>query len=208
MSTITVKFINSSDESDFVSVAVDAINANGAATTVRDVFAYDEVRHFLPDLEASDLEAYNGGDITSESILECILDRPCRDGDEYTVDCPIFRDEDEEDLDDDDPEENEVEGEVAVNQIPSGTAGTVEVITNGGFVRTTIQIHHKEPSVDEVVFNDAVIQRSGLTRTQLSSSDVSVNNVPVGADAFSHYKLSVGDEIRVSLRVSKSGGIR
>jgi hypothetical protein len=199
--TMQIKLVSSIDNA-FVTVNANETNEQGNPTTVGDVLSYDAVSNAFPDLDLDDMELLYNGEEVPEGLLSIILKQPAKDGDEYEVNAICVVDQDDDD--DDEDGSDMTEGEAA----PQGEQGRCTVISNGGFVRTPINIVSGVTTPREVIFNDIIEQATGMTSTQLSNCDVSQNDENRGPDSLDHAKVSDGDVIRISLRVSKEGGQR
>lgn len=191
-----IKVFSSIDHA-FVTVMADA-TTEGRPTTVRDVLQYDAVKEAFPDLDLEDNTLVYNGEEIPEGLKHIILSQPAKEGDEYAVDavCVVEQEDDDDDDDDDDND-----GAPA-----AGAPGRCTVITNGGFVRTTVSITSGVTTLREVVFSEDISHASGYSTTQLSNCDISQNDENRGPDSLDYAKVTDGDVIRVSLRVSKEGG--
>lgn len=190
METFEITLINTTDESE-TTISVEALNGQGQPTTVADIFDYDEVTDEFPGIEANDICAYNGENITSDVFKSAILGTKVKEGDKISVEYVAPAEENDED-----PQQEETR------------AGSVRVFTNGGFNETDIDIVHKQTLLSEVLFNQTVMHKAGFSQDEMKKSEVSVNGQDVPNDAFDYYKLSDGDVVRVALRVAKGGGLR
>lgn len=191
-----IKLVSTLDDS-FVTVNADELNAQGNPTTVGDVLGYSSVQEAFPDMDEDTELTYNGQEVP-DGLKEIILKQPAKDGDVYEVEAVCVVDQDDDD-DAGDPAEGTTQPEL-------GAQGRCTVISNGGFVRTTVDIVSGRTSLRDVIFSDAIIRATGMSTTQLSNCDVSQNDENRGPDSLDHAKVTDGDVIRISLRVSKDGG--
>ena len=191
-----IKLVSTLDDS-FVTVNADELNAQGNPTTVGDVLGYTSVKEAFPDMDEDTELTYNGQEVP-DGLKAIILKQPAKDGDVYEVEAVCVVDQDDDG--------DEAEGAEGTTQPELGAQGRCTVISNGGFVRTTVDIYSGRTSLREVIFSDAIIRATGMSTTQLSNCDVSQNDENRGPDSLDHAKVTDGDVIRISLRVSKDGG--
>lgn len=180
-------------------VACEDINAQGRPTTIRDVCADPAVLAFFGVEQASQvaeaIDELNGNEIT-DGIRNLILDSAVQE--EMTV--SVNLEADGEDDDDDGAGQN---GEAAPQ---NGGYGICSVLIGGGLQSVNLEIELGRTTVQDVIHNDRVRARSGMTDAQLSSCSVFINNVEITANAIPQRLVNNNETIVLSPRAAHTKG--
>lgn len=180
-------------------VACEDINAQGRQTTIRDVCADPAVLAFFGVEQASQvaeaIDELNGNEIT-DGIRSLILDSAVQDDMTVSVDLEANGEDD----DDDDAEQN---GTAAPQ---NGGYGVCSVLIGGGLQSVNLEIELGRTTVQDVIHNDRVRARSGMTDAQLSSCSVFINNVEITANAIPQRLVNNNETIVLSPRAAHTKG--
>lgn len=179
-----------------VRFAIPEINANGNASTVRDVVTNDAILNaFGADTSvADDLISIDDSDIV-DAFRDAIIDGTrAHDGMELSFNLEFVHHEAEAEV-----EENN--GEAVAN-----TPGRITVYVAGGMRHTDIDIVNGVTTMYECVYNDAVRSLSGMNDTQLSSCAITLNDVEVMPDMLVAKTVKNGDYISMTMRAAHTKG--
>jgi hypothetical protein len=193
METFEIKFDNALN-AEQITVAVPA-TTDDEPTTIEDVFNSEEVQAEFPGITLEDLTGYNGSEIMSCDNREFVKGLKAKQGDVLQI---AYENEEEDDGD--------ATGSESEN--PNDAPGEVAVFTNGGFNKTIVEIVNHKTLLRDVLLNDEVIRKARYSQDDMLKSEVTVNGADVSNDAFDFYKVGDGVVVRVTIRVSKSGGRR
>lgn len=179
-------------------VACEDINAQGRQTTIRDVCADPAVLAFFGVEQASQvadaIDELNGNEIT-DGIRSLILDSAVQD--DMTVSVDLDADEEPE------ADEGAQNGEAAPQ---NGGYGVCSVLIGGGLQSVNLEIELGRTTVQDVIHNDRVRARSGMTDAQLSSCSVFINNVEITANAIPQRLVNNNETIVLSPRAAHTKG--
>lgn len=179
-------------------VACEDINAQGRQTTIRDVCADPAVLAFFGVEQASQvadaIDELNGNEIT-DGIRSLILDSAVQD--DMTVSVDLEADEETE------AAEDTQNGEAAPQ---NGGYGVCSVLIGGGLQSVNLEIELGRTTVQDVIHNDRVRARSGMTDAQLSSCSVFINNVEITANAIPQRLVNNNETIVLSPRAAHTKG--
>ena len=179
-------------------VACEDINAQGRQTTIRDVCADPAVLAFFGVEQASQvadaIDELNGNEIT-DGIRSLILDSAVQD--DMTVSVDLEADEAPE------ADEDTQNGEAAPQ---NGGYGVCSVLIGGGLQSVNLEIELGRTTVQDVIHNDRVRARSGMTDAQLSSCSVFINNVEITANAIPQRLVNNNETIVLSPRAAHTKG--
>jgi hypothetical protein len=179
-------------------VACEDINAQGRQTTIRDVCADPAVLAFFGVEQASQvadaIDELNGNEIT-DGIRSLILDSAVQD--DMTVSVDLEADEEPE------ADEDTQNGEAAPQ---NGGYGVCSVLIGGGLQSVNLEIELGRTTVQDVIHNDRVRARSGMTDAQLSSCSVFINNVEITANAIPQRLVNNNETIVLSPRAAHTKG--
>lgn len=179
-------------------VACEDINAQGRPTTIRDVCADPAVLAFFGVEQASQvadaIDELNGNEIT-DGIRSLILDSAVQD--DMTVSVDLEADEEPE------AAEDTQNGEAAPQ---NGGYGVCSVLIGGGLQSVNLEIELGRTTVQDVIHNDRVRARSGMTDAQLSSCSVFINNVEITANAIPQRLVNNNETIVLSPRAAHTKG--
>lgn len=180
-------------------VACEDINAQGRPTTIRDVCADPAVLAFFGVEQASQvaeaIDELNGNEIT-DGIRNLILDSAVQE--EMTVSVNL-----EANGEDDDADDAEQNGEAAPQ---NGGYGVCSVLIGGGLQSVNLEIELGRTTVQDVIHNDRVRARSGMTDAQLSSCSVFINNIEITANAIPQRLVNNNETIVLSPRAAHTKG--
>lgn len=179
-------------------VACEDINAQGRQTTIRDVCADPAVLAFFGVEQASQvadaIDELNGNEIT-DGIRSLILDSAVQD--DMTVSVDLEADEEPE------ADADTQNGEAAPQ---NGGYGVCSVLIGGGLQSVNLEIELGRTTVQDVIHNDRVRARSGMTDAQLSSCSVFINNVEITANAIPQRLVNNNETIVLSPRAAHTKG--
>lgn len=179
-------------------VACEDINAQGRQTTIRDVCADPAVLAFFGVEQASQvadaIDELNGNEIT-DGIRSLILDSAVQD--DMTVSVDLEADAEPE------ADEGAQNGEAAPQ---NGGYGVCSVLIGGGLQSVNLEIELGRTTVQDVIHNDRVRARSGMTDAQLSSCSVFINNVEITANAIPQRLVNNNETIVLSPRAAHTKG--
>jgi hypothetical protein len=179
-------------------VACEDINAQGRQTTIRDVCSDHAVLAFFGVEQASQvadaIDELNGNEIT-DGIRSLILDSAVQD--DMTVSVDLEADEEPE------ADEDTQNGEAAPQ---NGGYGVCSVLIGGGLQSVNLEIELGRTTVQDVIHNDRVRARSGMTDAQLSSCSVFINNVEITANAIPQRLVNNNETIVLSPRAAHTKG--
>ena len=188
-----------SSDDDQRTVACEDINAQGRPTTIRDVCADPAVLAFFGVEQASQvaeaIDELNGNEIT-DGIRNLILDSAVQE--EMTISVNL-----EADGEDDDADATEQNGEAAPQ---NGGYGVCSVLIGGGLQSVNLEIELGRTTVQDVIHNDRVRARSGMTDAQLSSCSVFINNIEITANAIPQRLVNNNETIVLSPRAAHTKG--
>lgn len=184
MKTITIHDVNNVTRT----VACDDINGEGRTTTIKDVCAYPAVCDFF-DSDAKTIEGalieVNGSEV-SDGIRGIILNSAVEDNEDL-----VFSIEVDEEAEDDDVKDTDGSQD---------GAGICTVYLAGGLQSVNLDITVGRTTLNDVVHNDTVRARSGMSDAQLTSCTVFVNNEEVPPAAVAQRLVRDGDQITLSAR--------
>ena len=183
MKTITIHSNNNVSRT----VACEDVNGEGKTTTIKDVCAYEAVCDFFDcDVEgiAESLIEVNGNEV-SDGIRNIMLNSAVENDEDLVFDI------------DDDKEEAT---DAAQNEGAQTGAGICTVYLSGGLQTVNLDITVGQTTLNDVVHNDVVRARSGMSDAQLTSCTVFVNNEEVPAAAVAQRLVRDGDQITLSAR--------
>lgn len=179
-------------------VACEDINANGRPTTVRDLCSDPAVLAFfgVQDAQtvADNIYEINGSEV-GEGLLDIILNSAVQEGMTIEVDLEA---EDEED-------DDNTEGEQTAGTAQQGT-GYCSVIIGGGLQSVNLEIELGRTTIADVIHNDRVRARSGMSDAQLSACTVFVNNEEIPPTTFNTRKVNNGEQLVLSVRAVHTKG--
>ena len=178
-------------------VACEDINAQGRQTTVRDVCADPAVLAFFnveqADAVAEAIDELNGNEIT-DGIRSIILDSAVQDDMTISID-----------LEADAEPEDGTDQQDGANNAQTGV-GVCSVLIGGGLQSVNLEIELGRTTVQDVIHNDRVRARSGMTDAQLSSCSVFIDNVEITANAIPQRLVNNNDTIVLSPRAAHTKG--
>lgn len=178
-------------------VACEDINAQGRQTTVRDVCADPAVLAFFnveqADAVAEAIDELNGNEIT-DGIRSIILDSAVQDDMTISID-----------LEADAEPEDGADQQDGANNAQTGV-GVCSVLIGGGLQSVNLEIELGRTTVQDVIHNDRVRARSGMTDAQLSSCSVFIDNVEITANAIPQRLVNNNDTIVLSPRAAHTKG--
>ena len=178
-------------------VACEDINAQGRQTTVRDVCSDPAVLAFFnveqADAVAEAIDELNGNEIT-DGIRSIILDSAVQDDMTISID-----------LEADAEPEDGADQQDGANNAQTGV-GVCSVLIGGGLQSVNLEIELGRTTVQDVIHNDRVRARSGMTDAQLSSCSVFINNVEITANAIPQRLVNNNETIVLSPRAAHTKG--
>ena len=196
-----------------MSITVNFFDANENLTnfianegeTFRDVLNHEDVQEWFDaaDKEYGDdildyITEIDGADVSdNEAVINIMLRATVQDGSSISFDF-IADTEDDEELDD------------AINReggaAASGASGVVIVSINGGLQTARIDIINGTTTLRDVIFNDTVRARSGMSDAQLREATIMYKGqVKVGCELDS-VRVNDADIIDLSPRVASTKG--
>ena len=188
MKTVTVY---AQDEESKRAVAFDDLNAEGRPTTIKDICAYPAVCMFF-DTTAETIEGslveVNGNEVT-EGIRGMMLTSVLED--ETTL---VF------DLDCVDNKDGEGAQDNGAAEAEQPATGICTVWLSGGMQSVNLEIVPGQTTLSDVIHNDRVRARAGMSDAQLTACTVYVNDEEVPAAAIATRTVRHGDKINLSAR--------
>ena len=196
MATITINLFDCNDN-------MTAFSAN-AGETFADVLGHQDVRDWFeasPDYEAGDsitncIVEINDADVEgNDAVIDMLLRAAVQDGDSITFDFEAATAAADEDLD------NAINGANA-----SGAEGVVIVSISGGLQTARVNITNGVSTIRDVLFNDTVRARSGMTDTQLREASVLYKGQLISYNQMDAIRVNDADIIDLAPRVAATKG--
>ena len=196
-----------------MSITVNFFDANENLTnfianegeTFRDVLNHEDVQEWFDaaDKEYGDdildyITEIDGADVSdNEAVINIMLRATVQDGSSISFDF-IADTEDDEELDD------------AINReggaAASGASGVVIVSINGGLQTARIDIINGTSTLRDVIFNDTVRARSGMSDAQLREATIMYKGQVKGGCELDSVRVNDADIIDLSPRVASTKG--
>lgn len=196
MATITINLFDCNDN-------MTAFSAN-SGETFADVLGHQDVLDWFeasPDYEAGDeitdsIVEINDADVEgNEAVIDMLLRAAVQDGDSITFDFEAATAAADEDLD------NAINGGNA-----SGAEGVVIVSISGGLQTARINITNGVSTIREVLFNDTVRARSGMSDAQLREASVLYKGQLISYNMMDSVRVNDADIIELAPRVAATKG--
>ena len=103
------------------------------------------------------------------------------------------------------PSEDGADQQDGANNAQTGV-GVCSVLIGGGLQSVNLEIELGRTTVQDVIHNDRVRARSGMTDAQLSSCSVFINNVEITANAIPQRLVNNNETIVLSPRAAHTKG--
>jgi hypothetical protein len=197
MATITINFFDSNDNMTSFSAL--------QGETFAQVLGHDDVQAWFeasPDYEAGDnildsIVEINDADVEGNAaVIEMLLRAAVQDGDSITFDFVAATAAADEGLD------NAINGGAAA----SGSEGVVIVSISGGLQTARINITNGVATIRDVIFNDTVRARSGMSDTQLREATVMYKGQLISYNQMDSVRVNDADIIELAPRVAATKG--
>ena len=196
MATITINLFDSNDN-------MTAFSAN-AGETFADVLGHQDVQDWFeasPDYEPGDditdsIVEINDADVEgNDAVIDMLLRAAVQDGDSITFDFEAATANTDADLND------------AINGAgASGAEGVVIVSISGGLQTARINITNGVSTIREVLFNDTVRARSGMSDAQLREASVLYKGQLISYNMMDSVRVNDADIIELAPRVAATKG--
>lgn len=173
--------------------------------TFADILNHDDVQEWFdssdadPDMDITEyISTINGADVEgNDAVIDVMLRATAQDGDEISFTFEIDNEENE-DLDDVLNREN---GAAA-----SGASGVVIVSIAGGLQTARINITNGTTTLRDVIFNDTVRARSGMSDAQLNEATIQYHGVCYSGNQLSGVRVNDADIVELAPRVAATKG--
>ena len=173
--------------------------------TFNDILNHEDVQEWFdnsdadPDMDITEyISTINGADVEgNDAVIDVMLRATAQDGDEISFTFEIDNDENEE-LDD----VLNREGGAAA----SGASGVVIVSIAGGLQTARINIVNGTTTLRDVIFNDTVRARSGMSDAQLSEATIQYKGTCYTGSALSSVHVNDADIVELAPRVAATKG--
>ena len=194
MATITINLFDSNDN-------MTAFSAN-AGETFADVLGHQDVQDWFeasPDYEAGDsitdcIVEINDADVEgNDAVIDMLLRAAVQDGDSITFDFEAPTANTDANLD------NAING-------TSGAEGVVIVSISGDLQTARINITNGVSTIREVLFNDTVRARSGMSDAQLREASVLYKGQLISYNMMDSVRVNDADIIELAPRVAATKG--
>ena len=193
-------FINLYDSTDALTTFVAE-----QGETFNDILNHADVQEWFdnsdadPDMDITEyISTINGADVEgNDAVIDVMLRATAQDGDEISFTFEIDNDENE-DLDDILNREN---GAAA-----SGASGVVIVSIAGGLQTARINIINGTTTLRDVIFNDTVRARSGMSDAQLSEATIQYKGTCYTGSQLSNVRVNDADIVELAPRVAATKG--
>lgn len=195
MATITINLFDCNDN-------MTAFSAN-AGETFADVLGHQDVLDWFeasPDYEAGDeitdsIVGINDADVEgNDAVIDMLLRAAVQDGDSITFDFEAATAAADAGLDN------------AINGGTSGAEGVVIVSISGGLQTARINITNGVSTIREVLFNDTVRARSGMSDSQLREASVLYKGQLISYNMMDSVRVNDADIIELAPRVAATKG--
>ena len=197
MSTISVRFYDSAD------ILTTFIAEEGE--TFNDILNHEDVQAWFDNSDADPedsieecISSINGADVGgNEAVIDLMLRATAQDGDEIVFDFEVENEENET-LD------NAINREGAA--AAAGASGVVIVSISGGLQTARINITNGTTTLHDVIFNDTVRARSGMSDSQLAQATIQYHGTCYSGDSLYNVRVNDADIIELAPRVAATKG--
>lgn len=174
--------------------------------TFNDILNHEDVQEWFnnSDADCDDeifdcISTINGADVEgNDAVIDIMLRATAQDGDEISF---TFTADNEENEDLDDAINREGNGATA-----AGASGVVIVSIAGGLQTARINITNGTTTLRDVIFNDTVRARSGMTDAQLSEATVQLHGTCYSGNQLSSVYVNDADIVELAPRVAATKG--
>jgi len=196
MATITINLFDSNDNMTAFAVT--------AGKTFAEVLNDQDIQNWFeasPDYEDGDdirdsIVEINDADVEgNDAVIDMLLRAAVQDGDSITFDFEAATAEEDEDLD------NAVNGANV-----SGAEGVVIVSISGGLQTARVNITNGVSTIRDVLFNDTVRARSGMSDTQLREASVLYKGQLISYNQLDSIRVNDADIVELAPRVAATKG--
>ena len=173
--------------------------------TFNDILNHDDVQEWFDnsDADCDDeivdcISSINGADVEgNDAVIDIMLRATAQDGDEITF---TFTADNEENEDLDHAINREGNGAAA------GASGVVIVSIAGGLQTARINITNGTTTLRDVIFNDTVRARSGMSDAQLSEATIQYHGTCYSGNQLSNVYVNDADIVELAPRVAATKG--